>query len=52
MGSISQKSFKLLFALLDEVSSDTIFIFGVKFDIFSVNSLFTSISPFVTDVLS
>ena len=52
MGSINQKSFKLLLSLLKDVSSDTIFIFGVKFDIFLVIRLFTSISAFVTDVLS
>ena len=52
IGSINQKLFKFSFFLLEDVSSDIIGISGVSVEIFFVNILLTSISPFVTGVLS
>ena len=52
MGSINQKVVKLLFDLFFVLSSDTKGIFGVIFVNLSLKILLTSISPFVTGVLS
>ena len=52
IGSINQKLFRFSFFLFSDVSSDIIGICGVNSEIFFVNILLTSISPFVTGVLS